>query len=266
MKEKIFNKLFVLEMANNHDGSVEHGLKIIRQMAAVCKKYPMFQFAFKFQFRDLDTFIHPAYQDRKDIKYIKRFTEARISRADYQTLFDEVKKQGFITMCTPFDEPSVDLVMQMGFDVIKVASASFQDWPLLTKIVACDKPIVLSCATATLDEINNVVNFFKNRNKTFALMHCVADYPTATEKLQLNQMDVLKKLYPEIPIGFSTHEDPNATDIIPIAVAKGAKIFEKHVNVQEEGFSINGYSSTDEQVDRWLAAAAHAFEICGFSI
>ena len=263
MKKNIFDKLFVLEMANNHDGSVEHGLKIIKQMAKVCKKYPMFKFAFKFQFRNLDTFIHPDYQNRKDIKYIKRFTDSRISRKDYQTLFDEAKKQGFITMCTPFDEPSVDLVMEMGFDIIKVASASFQDWPLLTKIVACDKPIVLSCATASLEEIDNVVNFFKNRNRTFALMHCVADYPTKTEKLQLNQIDVLKKLYPEIPIGFSTHEDPAATDIIPLAVAKGAKIFEKHVNVKEEGFSINGYSSTDDQVDKWLAAAEHAFEICG---
>ena len=100
MKEKFFNKLFVLEMANNHDGNVQHGLKIIRQMSAVCKKYPMFQFAFKFQFRDLDTFIHPAYLTRTDIKYIKRFTEARLTREDYQTLFNEVKKHGFITMCT----------------------------------------------------------------------------------------------------------------------------------------------------------------------
>ena len=121
MNKNIFDKLFVLEMANNHDGSVTHGLKIIRQMSQVCKKYPMFKFAFKFQFRDLDTFIHPYYQSRKDIKYIKRFTDSRISKADYQTLFDEVRKQGFITMCTPFDETSVDLVMEMGFDIIKVA-------------------------------------------------------------------------------------------------------------------------------------------------
>ena len=52
MNKSIFEKLFVLEMANNHDGSVEHGLKIIRQMAAVCKKYSEFHLAFKFQFRD----------------------------------------------------------------------------------------------------------------------------------------------------------------------------------------------------------------------
>ena len=72
MNNKIFENLFVLEMANNHDGSVEHGLKIIKKMAAVCKKYPMFQFAFKFQFRDLDTFIHPDYQNRKDITILRR--------------------------------------------------------------------------------------------------------------------------------------------------------------------------------------------------
>ena len=90
MNKSIFEKLFVLEMANNHDGSVEHGLKIIRQMAAVCKKYSEFHFAFKFQFRDLDTFIHPAYHERKDIKYIKRFMDARLKKEDFKVLFDEV--------------------------------------------------------------------------------------------------------------------------------------------------------------------------------
>ena len=67
-------------MANNHMGDVSHGLKIISEFGLVCRKFPQFKFAFKLQYRDLDTFIHPAMRGRDDIKYIKRFSATRLSR------------------------------------------------------------------------------------------------------------------------------------------------------------------------------------------
>jgi hypothetical protein len=67
MKTVKFEKLFILEMANNHMGDLKHGLNIIRSFAEVTRKYD-FNFAFKFQYRDLDTFIHHSYKGRKDIK------------------------------------------------------------------------------------------------------------------------------------------------------------------------------------------------------
>ena len=72
--------LFVFELANNHMGDVEHGLRIIEEIAAVAQCFD-FRFAFKLQYRDLDTFIHPDFVDRIDIKYIKRFSETRLDRA-----------------------------------------------------------------------------------------------------------------------------------------------------------------------------------------
>ena len=75
----LFKKLIILEIANNHMGDVEHGKALIRAFGAVVRNYPEFRFALKFQYRELDTFIHPDYQGRMDIKYIKRFTETRLS-------------------------------------------------------------------------------------------------------------------------------------------------------------------------------------------
>ena len=65
-----FDKLFIFEFANNHTGDVKHGLKMIEEFAEVVEESGLedFQFAVKFQFRDIDTFIHPDYQDRMDIK------------------------------------------------------------------------------------------------------------------------------------------------------------------------------------------------------
>ena len=104
----LFDKpLFTFEMANNHQGSVEHGKKIIQEMKKVAKPYEdVFDFAFKFQYRDLDTFIHPDYKNRMDIKNIKRFQDTRLTQEQFLELKAEVEKQGMYTMCTAFDEVS----------------------------------------------------------------------------------------------------------------------------------------------------------------
>ena len=67
MKNYFDQPLFIFEMANNHMGSVEHGLTMIKAFAEVARPFA-FQFAFKFQFRNLDTFIHPDYKTRLDMK------------------------------------------------------------------------------------------------------------------------------------------------------------------------------------------------------
>jgi sialic acid synthase SpsE/mannose-6-phosphate isomerase-like protein (cupin superfamily) len=266
----VFNRtskpLFVLEMANNHMGDVEHGLRIIREMAAVCEPFrSSFDFGFKLQYRDLDTLIHPNYRDRLDLKYIKRFSETRLSETEFRRLKEEMVQQGFITICTPFDEASVDLVEQHGFDVLKIASCSLTDWPLLERVVRSEKPVIASAAGSRLQEIDNVVSFFDHRGKTFALMHCVAEYPTPDTAMQLNQVDLFRQRYPQVRVGFSTHERPDRLDPIKLAVAKGATIFEKHVGVATERYSLNDYSATPTQVAAWLGAATEAFTLCGIT-
>src|SRR3989344_3563014 len=124
--------LFVFDMANNHRGDVNHGLRIIHEINEACKDFKEeFSFAFKFQYRDLDTFIHPDYKERFDLKLIKRFSETRLKEEEFRLMKEEAEKIGFISMCTPFDENSVDLIEKHNFDVIKIASCSLTDWPLL---------------------------------------------------------------------------------------------------------------------------------------
>lgn len=260
---KLPNNLFVLEMANNHMGDIGHGISLIRAFGAVCKKYPQFKFAFKLQYRDLDTFIHPDLKDRMDIKYIKRFAETRLSRERFDILIAEIRANGFLTMATSFDEISFDLIEDQNLDIIKIASCSFTDWPVLERAASIDKPIIASIAGASLDEIDRVVSFLSNRQKDFAIMHCVGEYPTEDQKMHLSQIDFLKKRYPNVRIGFSTHENPKNIDLVKIAIAKGANIFEKHVGLVADKYPINAYSVTPEQADAWLSAAAYTVMVCG---
>lgn len=260
MQEK---PLFVFEMANNHQGSVAHGKRIIEEIRGVCDGFPEFGYAFKFQYRDMDTFVHPDYRDRMDIKNVKRFEETRLTQEEFLELFRTCGENGFRRICTPFDEPSVDNILRHGYDCIKIASCSLGDWPLLEKIAGAGLPVIASTAGSSLQTIGNVVSFFENRGIAVSLMHCVAEYPTSMAAMEMNQIDLLREKFPQCRIGFSTHEDPDSMLPVAVAVAKGARIFEKHVGVPTDTITLNGYSANPGQVRKWLETARDAYACCG---
>ena len=256
--------LIILEMANNHMGDVEHGKLMIDEFAKTVSSFKnKFDFAWKFQFRDLDTFIHRDYKDRDDLKYVKRFKETNLSLEQFLELKDYAKQNGFFTMCTAFDEPSVDRILEMEFDIAKVASCSFTDWPLLNKVKDLDIPIIISTAGASLKDIDNVVSFMQHREKDFSLMHCVGKYPTPFEELELNQISLLKERYPGVKVGYSTHEAPQEIRAINLAIAKGIFSSEKHVAVETEEYSRNAYSCTPDEIYHWLDNAVNSLRACG---
>jgi N-acetylneuraminate synthase len=257
-----FRQLFILDLANNHQGDVNHGLRIIKSVGHVVKQIGG-RAALKFQFRQLDTFIHPDYRNREDFKHIPRFISTQLRKDDFARLTEEVRNQGMTTMCTPFDEPSVEMILELGIEIIKVASCSATDWPLLECIAMVNRPIVVSTAGLLLHQIDRIVSFFKKKRVDFAIMHCVAIYPTPAEKLNLNYIGILKNRYPDVPIGFSTHEDPNNFSAVRIACAKGAELFERHIGIQTDKYKLNAYSSTPEQIAQWMRAYYETIDMCG---
>jgi len=257
-----FRDLFVLDLANNHQGDVQHALNIIKGMGTVIRKHGV-RAVFKFQFRQLDTFVHPLHKSGSKNKHVPRFLSTRLDPPDFQILLDAVRAEGMLSMCTPFDEASVDIISAMGFDLIKVASCSAKDWPLMEKIAAANKPVIFSTGGLQLSNIDDLVSFFDHRGADFAIMHCVSIYPTPAADCHLNQIDVLCQRYRNRVIGWSTHEGPDETVPVQIAAAKGARIFERHVGINTDKIQLNAYSSTPEQVDRWIESYKYAITLCG---
>ncbi len=261
----VFEKpLFIFEMANNHMGDLDHGIRIVREFKKITEGITEFNFSIKLQHRD-DSFFHPAHIHRQDHKLIKRFVETRLGYDGFKRLTEEIRNNGFLTMCTPWDEPSVDLMEELDYDIIKIASCAFNDWPLWERVAKSNKPIIASTAGAQLDSIDQVVSFLSHREKKFAIMHCVGEYPCAKENLELNQIDFFKERYPGVPIGFSTHEDPNNVDSIKIVVAKGAHLYEKHIGVATDKYALNAYSASPEQAKAWVDSALDTLVMCGGS-
>lgn len=259
-----FSGLFILDLANNHQGKVGHGLEIIREMAQITRRHGV-RGALKFQFRNLETFIHPRWETISDNKHIPRFQQTRLDNDQFQTLYDEVRAQELMAICTPFDEISVDQAARMGFDILKVASCSAQDWPLLEKISSIGKPIIVSTGGLQTNEIDELVSFFEHRGNVFALMHCVSLYPIPMNEFHLNKIQFLKNRFPNLCIGWSTHEVPDMREPIALAVAKGAQMFEKHVGLRASGIELNAYSAEPVQVESWIQAYLTAIALCGDS-
>lgn len=258
----VFEDLFVLEMTNNHQGNLERGIQIVREHSRVVR-FNNIRAAIKLQFRNLDTFVHKNFVDRTDIYYINRIRETKLSRDDYATLIENIRKSGCIPMATPFDEKSVDMCVEFEMPIIKVASADGNDWLLLEKIAKTKKPVIVSTGGVSLKDLDDLVLFFDNRNIPLALNHCIAAYPTEDNELELDQIDYLQDRYPNHAIGLSTHEYHNWSNSMYIAYGKGVRLFERHIDITSDGFNVAKYSSLPEQIDTWFKAFHKARQMCG---
>ena len=264
INDSIFNDLFILELANNHWGNVERGLKIIKDFGQVVR-FNNVRAAIKLQFRDVNTFIHKYVRERQDIRYIKKTIDTRLSVDDYAILVEAIRRIGCIPMATPFDEKSVDLCVKFNMPLIKIASSDINDWLLIEKIAKTKIPVVLSTGGSSLKDIDDVVSFFKNRNIPLAILHCVSLYPTFDRDLQLNQIDFLKNRYPQNIIGHSTHEYTDWSSSMLIAYAKADRILERHIDIKEEDHPVSAYCSTPDQIDIWFKSYWKAVEMCGYA-
>jgi sialic acid synthase SpsE len=258
----IFDELFVLELANNHLGNLQRGLKIISNYAQVVR-FNNVRAAIKLQLRDVDSFIHQDFRHRDDIRYIKKTLDTRLQPEDFAHLVRAIREASCIPMATPFDESSVDFCCELGIPILKIASSDCNDWVLIEKIAKTKKPVIVSTGGSSLKDIDDLVTFFDNRHIPLAINHCVSLYPAEDCDLELNQIDFLRDRYPNHTIGFSTHEYREWTSSMLMAYAKGARTFERHVDIQTEGMTVSPYCSVPEQVDTWFKAFHRAKRMCG---
>jgi sialic acid synthase SpsE len=248
-------------MANNHLGNVDRGLKIIGEFAQVVR-FNNIRATIKLQFRDVENFIHRDFRNA-DERYIKKTVRTRMSDQDYATLVKAIRKAGCMATATPFDERSVDLCCELGIPIIKIASSDLNDWILIEKIAKTKKPVIVSTGGSSVKDMDDIVAFFANRSIPLGINHCVSIYPSEDSQLELNQIDFLHNRYPENAIGFSSHEYTDWTNSMLIAYAKGARMFERHIDINSDGAKVSAYCSLPHQTDQWFKAYYKAKEMCG---
>ena len=162
----------------------------------------------------------------------------------HKELFEYAKKLNILIFSTPFDKTAVELLTKLKCPLYKVASFEITDLPLIKKIAQTKKPMIISTGMANLNEIREAVNTARKYGcKDLALLYCVSNYPSRLEDFNLNNIQILKKMF-KCTVGLSDHSEENIVAIS--SVAAGAEVVEKHISLDNDNsgldseFSISG--------------------------
>jgi N-acetylneuraminate synthase len=153
---------------------------------------------------------------------------------EYKQLCDFCTSKNIIFLSTPFDFEAVDYLYDL-VPIYKISSSDITNLPLIDYIAKKGKPIFLSTGAATLGEIEEAISAITSTgNNNISLLHCILDYPTHYQDLNLNMIKYLKKIFSDYLIGFSDHSKPDDSMLITtLAYVYGAKIIEKHFTLDK---------------------------------
>jgi N-acetylneuraminate synthase len=221
----------IAEIGNNHNGSLELARRLVDEAVlagADCAK---------FQMRSMAQLYHNA-GDASDasedlgaqytLDLLSRF---QLGNEDMFAVFDYCREKGILPLCTPWDEESLVALDRYGMPAFKLASADLTNHDLLEAMARTGKPLICSTGMSSEAEILDAVKILRRLNARFLLLHCNSTYPAPFKDIHLNYLERLRQIG-ECPVGYSGHERGIAVAIA--AVAKGAKVIEKHFTLDRE--------------------------------
>ncbi|GBF82495.1 N-acetylneuraminate synthase family protein [Aphanothece sacrum] len=220
----------IAEIGNNHNGSLELAKKLIDEAVkagANCAK---------FQLRSLKALYHnagdanDASEDLGSQYTLDLLSRFQLSPQEMLEAFDYCQEQGILPLCTPWDLESLNILENYGMKAYKVASADLTNHELLKALVKTGKPLICSTGMSTETEIIESVQLLQRLGAMYILLHCNSTYPAPFKDVNLNYLTRLKELG-DCPIGYSGHE--RGINVAIAAVAKGAKVIEKHFTLDK---------------------------------
>lgn len=153
---------------------------------------------------------------------------------EYRRLYRHCKDVGIDFMSTPFDYASADYLCDM-VDIYKISSSDLSNLPFIRHIARKGKPIFLSAGASYLSEVEQAVRAIREEGcEDITVMHCVLSYPCKNENANLNIIKTLKRVFPDLRIGYSDHTLPDETmTILTTAFLMGAEVIEKHFTLDK---------------------------------
>lgn len=222
--------LIIAEAGVNHNGDLEMARELVRAAARAGADIVKFQ-----------TFVASriAATHAPKAEYQKTTTDAaesqqamiarlELSRADHEVLIEEARQVGITFFSTGFDEDSLDMLVDLGIDRIKVPSGELTNLPLLRHMASKKLPMILSTGMATLGEIEDAIAALEEAGVPRAhitVLHCNTQYPTPMQDVNLLAMGSIRSAF-GVDVGYSDHT--MGAEVSIAAVALGATVIEKH--------------------------------------
>jgi len=243
--------MIIAEIGINHQGSSEIAIELIKAAKLAGCEYAKIQ-TYVTDERISPTAKSAKYTDKtlsmEETTY-EMFERLELSGEQHKILFDYAKKINMPLISTPFDEKSVDTLMEYDIDAFKIASFDAFNLPLIKYVASKGKPMIISTGMCGMSEIEDALEIIASQdNKNVVLLHCVSSYPTDPKDVNLRAINTMKTAF-GIPVGYSDHTIGNT--VSKAAMSIGANILEKHftLNVNYEGADHILSSEPEEMTD-----------------
>ena len=226
-----FPTFIIAEIGNNHNGSIDLAYRLVDEAisaGADCVKFQMRSIGALYENGGNPSDHKADLGAQYTLDLLSRF---QLSKTELFSVFDYCNKKGILALCTPWDRDSLYDLESYGMPAYKVASADLTNIEFLEVLAKTGKPLICSTGMADEQEIIEAVRTLRQLNANFVLLHCNSTYPAPFKDINLNYIEKLRQLS-EYPVGYSGHE--RGISVAIAAVAKGAKIIEKHFTLDRE--------------------------------
>ncbi|OKL41319.1 pseudaminic acid synthase [Pontibacter flavimaris] len=258
------HKPFIIaEMSGNHNHSLERALAIVDAAADAGAD------AIKLQTYTADTMTLPGAFTIEDENSLWKgrelydlYKEAYTPWEWHQPIFDRAKERGLIAFSSPFDESAVDFLEELGAPVYKIASFENTDHPLLRKVAATGKPVIMSTGAATLTELDEAVRVLRKAGcERFILLKCTSTYPSTPANTNLATIPHMRALF-DVQVGLSDHTMGVGAAVA--AVALGATVIEKHFTLSRaDGGVDSAFSLEPQELQALVVESERAWQALG---
>lgn len=258
-----YEPFIIAEMSGNHNQSLERALEIV-DAAAKSGAH-----AIKLQTYTADTMtIKGAYTITEEDSLWKGrelydlYKEAYTPWEWHKPIFDKAAELGLIAFSSPFDESAVDFLESLDVPCYKIASFENTDWPLLKKVAATGKPVIMSTGASSLAEIAEAVAILKENGVVdLVLLKCTSTYPATPKNTNIVTIPHMAALY-NCHVGLSDHTMGIGVSVG--AVALGARIIEKHFTLSRtDGGVDSAFSLEPAELESLVIETKRAYESLG---
>lgn len=229
------------EIGQNHNGSVDIA-KLIAELVSRPIKEEVFNIelkpmnAVKLTKRDLSEEMTPSQMNRiynSPNSFGRTYGEHRafleLSDEEHYEVYKYATSLGLEFVETLCAKGCLSLLKLFTPNYLKVASRDLTNLPLLATMAETKIPIILSTGMAGKKELDDALEVITHYHNDITILHCVSQYPTHPDNLNLNTILYLKEHYPQYRIGFSDHTIGIAAPVV--AVGMGAEVIEKHITI-----------------------------------
>jgi N-acetylneuraminate synthase len=246
----------VAELSANHQGRLEHAIEIVRaakRAGADAVKLQTYTPDTMTIDSDADCFALPSDSTWAGRRLYELYQEAYTPWEWHGELKRVANGLGLDLFSTPFDESAVDFLESLGVPAYKIASFEVVDLPLLRRVAATGKPVIMSTGMASLAEIDEAVRTLQAGGaRDIVLLKCTSAYPAPPDEMNLRTIPHLAAAF-GVPVGLSDHTLGSAVAVASVAL--GACVVEKHFTLSRDEKGPDSAFSMEPDEFRDMAAA-----------